>query len=273
MRTVRGVLVGAAVAMVAVSGCTTTGTTTGSTPSASATATGGRLDTVLANKVLRVCTTGDYLPYTHRDAKTGAYTGLDIDLVNSLASTMGVRVSFVATTWKALSSDFQAKCDVAAGGISASMERARIAFFSTAYLLDGKAPVTKCANVAKYDTIAEIDQPGVTSISPAGGTNEKFARANYPKGKLLLWGDNTTIFDQILKGRADVMTTDATEAKWAQKTHKGLCAVHPDKPFTHEQRVWLLPRGDVVLQQYVDQWFTTQQENGGLATTTTKWLG
>ena len=41
-----------------------------------------------------------------------------------------------------------------------------------------------------------------------------------------------TIFDEIAKGNADLMMTDASETRYQQKLHAGvLCAVHPEKPF------------------------------------------
>jgi len=43
-----------------------------------------RLDSILASRVLRVGTTGDYRPFTSVDKATGEYSGLDIDLARSL---------------------------------------------------------------------------------------------------------------------------------------------------------------------------------------------
>lgn len=48
-----------------------------------ATAAAGKasaLDTVPRRGVLRVCTTGDYRPFSHRDPATGKYSGVDITM-------------------------------------------------------------------------------------------------------------------------------------------------------------------------------------------------
>ena len=51
-----------------------------------------------------------------------------------------------------------------------------------------------------------------------------------------------TIFDRIAAGDADVMITDAIEARLQQHLHPKLCAIHPDSPFDFSEKVVLLPR-------------------------------
>ena len=81
-----------------------------------------------------------------------------------------------------------------------------------------------------------------------------------------------TIFKQILDGHADVMVTDASETLLQQKLNPGLCSVHPDKPFQFGEKAYLLPRGDVVFQQYVDQWLHLSRSTGEFQSITDKWL-
>ena len=51
----------------------------------------------------------------------------------------------------------------------------------------------------------------------------------------------TTIFQQILANKADVMVTDVSEALIQQKLNPGLCSVHPDKPLVYgEKAFWFL---------------------------------
>jgi len=67
---------------------------------------------------LRVCTTGDYKPYTLK-SEDGEHSGIDIAMARALADSLGVKVEWVPTTWKTLMPDMLAgKCDIAMGGIS-----------------------------------------------------------------------------------------------------------------------------------------------------------
>ncbi|WP_404287606.1 transporter substrate-binding domain-containing protein [Glutamicibacter arilaitensis] len=232
-----------------------------------------RLASVTEAGTLKVCTTGDYRPFTYLDPKSGEWSGIDVEMAKSLAKSLEAEVEFIQTTWKDLMPDFTSKCDIAVGGVSISLERSQQAYFSEATLDEGKTPITLCENVEKYDTIKEINKPGVRSITPIGGTNEKFAEANYPEGEIIRFEDNNTIFDEIIAGRADVMTTDASETRWVANEHPQLCAVHPDKPFNFSQKAYLLPLGDDEFQEYVDQWLNMSKNDGTLAAAEKPWFG
>ncbi|MBP2474949.1 cyclohexadienyl dehydratase [Crossiella equi] len=231
-----------------------------------------RLDAVTARGELRVCSTGDYRPFTHR-APDGTWSGIDIDLARDLATRLGVRLTLVETTWATLLPDFRRRCDVAVGGISVTLDRARQAFFTKPYVRDGKTPITRCENAPRFQTLEQIDQPGVRVVVNPGGTNEQFARANLKHAALRVHPDNNTIFTEIVEGRADLMMTDATETRWQAKQHPELCAVHPDTPFTFSEKAYLLPQGDVVFQQWVDQWLNLARNDGTWERVTKPWLG
>ncbi|HUH92084.1 MAG TPA: transporter substrate-binding domain-containing protein [Casimicrobiaceae bacterium] len=230
-----------------------------------------RLDDVAKRGALRVCTPGDYKPFALAKAD-GTFEGLDVDLVQSIAKSLGVEAKFVKTTWPKLMDDFVDKCDIAVGGISVTLERQKRAFFSSPYMVNGKAPITKCENAAKFQTIADIDKPGVTVIENPGGSNERFARANFKQAKIVIFDDNTRIFDEILKGNADVMISESVEAIVQSKLHPGLCAVNPDKPLQYGEMAYLIPRGDATFKAWVDQWLHLAKATGEYDRTVAAWL-
>jgi cyclohexadienyl dehydratase len=234
-------------------------------------ATPSRLDDIIARGTLRACTTGDYKPYSFYK-QDGSFEGIDIDMTESLAKSLGVKAEFVKTSWSNLMNDFLAKCDVAVGGVSTTLDRQKRAFFTEAYQVDGKTPIVRCDDVSKYQTVAQIDQPTVRVIVNPGGTNERFAKQFFPHANLTTYPDNVTIFKQILAGKADVMVTDASETLLQQKLNPGLCSVHPDKPFQYGEKAWMVPRGDVVFQQYVDQWLHLARASGEYQAISDKWL-
>src|SRR5438552_12821012 len=212
-----------------------------------------RLDDGIKRGALRVCTPGDYKPFSLAKAD-GTFEGIDVDLIQSMAKSLSVEARFVKTSWPKLMDDFVEKCDLGVGGISVSLDRQKRAFFSESYMVNGKAPITRCENVQKFQTIADIDKPGVTVIENPGGSNERFARANFKQAKIVIYEDNTTIFDELLKGRADVMISESVETLVQQKLRPGLCAVNPSKPLQYGEMGYLLPSGDVVFKAWIDQW-------------------
>ena len=229
------------------------------------------LSEILARGTLRVGLTGDYRPFSIKDAD-GHFTGLDVDEAEALAKGMGVTLEIVPTAWPNLMADLLAhKYDVGMGGITVTLDRAKTAYFSAPVMRSGKTPIARCADKGKYDTLAQIDQPGVKVIVNPGGTNERFAKARLHQAEIVMFPDNATIFGEIVAGHADVMMTDAVETRLQQRLHPELCAVHPDQPFDTSELAFMLPQ-DMPLQQFVDQFLLIEQEDGTRAARLAKWL-
>ena len=235
----------------------------GATTTTAAAGRASALDTVPRRGVLRVCTTGDYRPFTHLDPATGKYSGVDITMAADLAKSLDATPRYVATTWAGLVGDLSSgRCDIAMGGVSVTLPRARSVAFSEPTRTDGKTPIVRCTDKDKYRTLSQIDRPGTRVVVNPGGTNEEFARAHLKRATLTVHPDNSTIFDEIIAGRADVMMTDAGETRYQAKIHPELCSLHPDKPFSFSEKAYALPRGDHDFQEYVDQWVHLATHDG-----------
>jgi cyclohexadienyl dehydratase len=230
------------------------------------------LNRVMESHTLRVCSPGDYKPFSFQKAD-GNFEGLDVDLMTSLASTLGAKPQFVKTTWATLIGDFTSgKCDIGAGGISVSLERQKKAYFSIPYMVNGKTPITLCTNVKKFQTVADINKPDVRVIVNPGGSNEKFAKTNLTKAHLITHENNIGIFKEVAEGRADVFVTEAAEAKVQSKLNPALCPVNPDKPLQYAEMGYLLPSGDTRFKFFVDQWLHLSKASGEYAKLANKWV-
>ena len=231
------------------------------------------LDAVLDRGVLRVCSSGDYRPFTY-SASGAVYEGADIEMAESLGTSLNVRVEFMQTAWKDLVASVKAgRCDIGMGGISVSLERAREATYSQPYLPDGKTAIARCDTASRYTDLAAIDQSGVRVIVNPGGTNQRFVAAHIQDASVATFSDNATIFDEIVANRADVMITDASEVRQQVKRHPGvLCPVAASEPFLFGEKAYLLPRADPVWLEYVNQWLHLQLENGSFAAISKHWL-
>jgi cyclohexadienyl dehydratase len=232
-----------------------------------------RLDEIIKRGSLRVGMTGDYLPFTSLDKATQTFRGFDVDMAEQLGKALGVKVEYVQTAWPQLSRDFAAdKFDIAMGGVSITLDRQKLGLFSAPIMREGKTPIVRCADIGKFGTIADIDKSGVRVIENPGGTNERFARANLKSAEITIHGDNVAIFDEIAKGNADLMITDASETRYQQKLHQGvLCAVHPDNPFDFAEKAYWLQR-DGAFKAFVDQWLHIAMENGSFAKIYAAWF-
>jgi cyclohexadienyl dehydratase len=232
-----------------------------------------RLDEIVKRGTLRVGVTGDYLPFSHLDGTTSKFRGFDVDMAETLGKDLGVKVEYVQTAWPRLASDFAVgNFDIAMRGVSITSDRQKLGMFSTPIMRDGKTPIARCADKGKYQTLAEIDRAGTRIIVNPGGTNERFARANIKNAEIKTWDDNVTIFDEIAKGNADLMMTDASETRYQQKLHAGvLCAVHPEAPFDVAEKAYWLQR-DAALKAFVDRWLHTAPEDGSFRKIYAAWF-
>ena len=222
-----------------------------------------RLDEIVKRGTLRVGLTGDYLPFSSLDKATSKFRGFDVDMAEALGKALGVKVEYVHTAWPQLMKDFEAdNFDMAMGGVSITLDRQKKGMFSSPIMREGKTPIARCSDRGKFETIADIDKPGTRVIVNPGGTNERFAKANIKNAEIKTYNDNVTIFDEIAKGEADLMMTDASETLYQQKLHPGvLCAVHPEKPFDFAEKAYWLQR-DPALKAFVDQWLHISVEDG-----------
>ena len=221
-----------------------------------------RLDRIRDANVIRVGTTGDFMPFSYADKTSGDLRGIDIELARDLSSALGVRVKFVATSWPTLMQDLLAdRFDVGMGGITITEERKAHANFSIPTYAGGKVAIARAGDATRFHTVDAINQPGVRVIVNPGGTNEAFARARLPLANLILNGENLTVFDKIISGEADVMVTDAIEARIQASIHPELQAANMDAPFNQFEFGYLLPRDDA-LKGFVDGWLAGLQADG-----------
>ncbi|MEU4340809.1 transporter substrate-binding domain-containing protein [Nocardia sp. NPDC023852] len=225
------------------------------------------------SNALRACTTGDYPPYSVGDGADG-YRGVDIDLAEEFAAVLGRPVEFVPVTWATLRTDFAERhCDIAVGGISDQPSRRVFADFSIIYGTDGKTPITRRSSGTDFSTIEQINRPGVRVIANRGGTNEEFARKNFPDAQLTLWPDNLTIFGEIEHGRADVFVTDSVEGRYRVRQHPDLQVLHPETPFDSFGKVLLVRKDDQLLAAALNAWLATQLATGSVDRLFDQWIG
>jgi chorismate mutase-like protein len=172
--------------------------------------------------VLRVGLPGDYAPYALNDAD--GPRGVDVSLAREIAASLGLGIEFVPTSWGSLMADARAgRFDIAAGGISITAQRNREQRFTRAYLRDHKAPLVRCGDESRFDSLREINSPSVRVVVNPGGTNERFARREFPAAELTVHPGNRTVAEEILRGREDVFVTDEVEGRLLSSLHGSLC--------------------------------------------------
>jgi cyclohexadienyl dehydratase len=209
------------------------------------------VDRARAAQVLRIGTPADYAPFSL--AIDGHLQGSDVQLALQLAASLQLDPVFIRTAWKRLGDDLAAdRFDIAIGGISVTPARLAVAAFSLPVAHSGKTAIGRCRDRSKYRSFATIDAPSVRVIENTGGTNESFARSHLARASLVMHPDNTTVFEELLAHRADVMFSDDTEIALASHRHPQLCRLLTEL-YEPADKAWMLPRDGAWLEA-VNAW-------------------
>ena len=238
-------------------------------------ASAGHLEDTLARGTIRIGTTGDYIPMSYLNPETGKYEGIDAELSELIADSLGVKIEYVPTTWPTLAADTQAdKFDIALCGISRNFARAKTMAMSDAYGegLFGKTILCRQKDAKRFQSLEDIDKPDVRVMLNPGGTNEKFAHANLKHAKLIVHNENADIPRQIAEGKADIMITETVEAAHYVRSDKRLAAPLINDPFTRHSCGILMAKGDQEWLNYINFVLAELRMDGTMEKLETKYL-
>ena len=223
------------------------------------------VDRICETGVLRVGTAGDYKPMSFLEPETGTYWGFDTELAEDLASSLGVEIEYVPTSWPTLMEDTQTgQFDLAICGITVTDARKEQALMSDGYLQNGKIVLCRTEDADRYTSLEAINRPEVRVMENPGGMNEKFARENLPDATLIIHDINQEIPGLVASGEADVMITEIMEAEYYVGQDSRLAAPLIYEPFTNGQLGILMPKGAEDLLEYVNQFLDDEKKTGRL---------
>ncbi len=233
---------------------------------------GPRLDKIMETKTIRVGTPGDYRPFA---IKTDAgFSGHDIDVIETMAKELGVKIEYVQTSWPNLVKDLQAdKFDVAVGGITRNVNRMRLFDMLPGYAPFGKVALVRSADKAKYTSVDALNQPTVRVIKNPGGTNETFVLANLKAAQVSTHDKNAEIPALIAEGKGDVMITETYEALHYAKADPRLYAAFVDAPLTTKNYLgFMVPTDDADYTRVMGFVWGLIESRGAIQQAATKWL-
>ncbi len=223
------------------------------------TATGAQARSLAAiehSGTLKVGVPGDYAPLAwHGD--DGTLQGYDIDMARSLGKALGLKVSFVLTSWPELSKDLAAdKFDVAMGGVTATPGRAADFGLSSPVVPNGKIAIANCDRSGWLRTLRQIDRSGVKVVVNPGGTNESFVNQHIHNAQVIRVKNNVDNLQALRSQRADVMFTDLIEGDYYHHREPGIICMATRKPFagTESYKVYMVQKSNSELLARINDW-------------------
>ncbi|HYD98802.1 MAG TPA: transporter substrate-binding domain-containing protein [Alphaproteobacteria bacterium] len=232
------------------------------------------LQTVQERGTVRVGTTGDYAPYTIRNLETGGFSGYDIDVANALAADLGVKVEFVQTTWPTLVAGMVAnKYDIAAAGITITLDRLKSVSFSEPYLKPLFVPIIDKKDAGRFKTWKDLDQEGVTIALQMGTAPEEAVKRRFKKAKLVSVAEPVIDYTEVLAGRATATVTDNLYfASVIGREYPQLATVDEGNPVQETYNGLMTVQGDQVWLNWVNAWVREKQSQGFFEELHKKWF-
>ncbi|HNB27667.1 MAG TPA: ABC transporter substrate-binding protein [Alphaproteobacteria bacterium] len=232
------------------------------------------LHKILERGSLRVGTTGDYPPFSELDQASNTYKGYEIDVVTQLAADLGVKIEFVPTTWDTLGAGIAAdKYDIAASGITMTLERLKTVAFSDPYLDTPLVPLILKKDDGKYASWRDMDKEGVKLAVMSGTSAEETAKKNFSKAEIVSITAPALDYQELLAGRVDAAITDTVFIKKALAQYANdMAVVGIDKPIEGQPIAMMTVQGDQVWLNWVNTWIKLKQQTGFFDSLFDKWI-
>jgi len=218
--------------------------------------------------MLRVGTSGDYSPFSFRDA-SGNLTGFDVSVAQRLAADLGRPVQFVPLAWPDLVTQLQSgDFDIAMSGVTVRPDRAVVFNFSRPYVVTGAVAVVRAGDRTRYRTLADLDRKRIRIAVNAGGHLEQVARQSLPHAQVKAISNNLALPALLERGEVEAVLSDGVEARTWKRGQFAFIG-----PLTHDRKAYALPRASTGLQRQIDQWLAAREADGWLDQERQRWLG
>lgn len=230
------------------------------------------LDRVREAGILRVGLSGNQPPFNMK-TRSGQIIGIEPDLANALAESMGVRAEFVVRPFGQLLDALEAgEVDIVMSQMTMTPARNTRVAFAGPYFVSGKAILTKSATLARADDPGDINRAGITLATLAGSTSEKFVKEAVPSARLV----GTTDYDQavslVLNDEADAMVADLPICVVSLLRHPDAGLTTLASPFTFEPIGAAIPAYDPLFTNLVQNYMNMLEGTGLMEALRLKWF-
>lgn len=215
------------------------------------------LDSIVAAKTLR-CGYISYPPYFFKDANTGKAKGLNVDIMQSIADKMQVKLEWsYETTWATMFEDMKMnRFDAICSGVWQNTERAVQADFSMPILYNKVQAWARFGDMRFDGNLMAINQSGVTIPTLDGEMVQKLAKDFFPQAKTIALSQNAAFTDMMINvstGKADVVFLEPQGAKDFIKANPGSLRLVANVPPVAEFPVTIvLPKNNPRLKTVID---------------------
>jgi len=233
----------------------------------------GRLADILESGELRVGLSGNQPPLNMRD-KQGKIIGFEVDLINELATSMGLAVKLVPMPFSNLIGALErGEVDLVISGMTITPERNVRVAFAGPYFITGKSVLTKSEEIAGVEEPGQLDDSSRAYAALAGSTSESFVKAMLPRSRLVTTTDYDAAVDMVIRDEVDGLVADYQICMLSVWRNPDVELRTVMTPFTVEPLGIALPADAPLLVNLVENYLDTLDYTGQLTELKARWLG
>lgn len=229
------------------------------------------LKRIAETETLRVGMTGAQAPFNMKN-RAGKIIGMDVDVANALAISMGVKLDIVEMPFADLLPALESgKVDLVLSGMTATLQRNTRVPFVGPYYISGASILTTSDKLAAAQTADAVNSPDVSIAVLKGSTSEQFAGALLDKAKIVPTKDHAAAVKMLSDGKVDAVIADAPTC--------ALTALrYPEKGFVVSEPLTLEPigiavaPGDALLVNLVSNYTEALAATGAMEALINKWF-
>lgn len=226
------------------------------------------LEQAMQRKELRV----GYLvwePCVIKDSKTGQLAGIYVDMVNQIATSLNVRVTWVETTLANFAAGLQSRqFDFSVGPTFVTIPRATAVSFTQPVNYVGNSGVVLKNSKYGIRTKSDLARPGLRIAVLQGQAMDEYCRRNLPKAQVIVLagGDLTAPLAAVSAGRADIgLMNSVTVTRYAKEHSEVVPVLLGEDQIETLPLVWATRRGDEQMLRFLDSSITYLKSTGRLA--------
>ena len=169
---------------------------------------------LVTDNVLTVAISSDNPPF--EELEDGEYVGLDIDIVTTVAETLGLEVEFTTMQRSDIITAIAAggQADVAISGFTVDKKSAKTIDFTDSYYTDNQTiAAIEGSGVTEENVNEALNQKNIIIAVQSGSTSESYCQENFPNAETIACDDLADAVAAMQDMRADFVCASLTDIK------------------------------------------------------------
>ncbi len=225
----------------------------------------------LGGREVTIAVENAYLPFNYVDPATGDGVGWDYDVLNEIGARLNFTPVFIATSWDSMiAATSQGEFDMAADGITITVERDEVVDFSVGYIQLAQVLMTRSGE-DRFASSEEFSADESLTLGTQPGTT------NYDLSVELVGVDRVQAFDTfgvavqaLLTGDVDAVLMDNVASQGYIGANAGAFQI-VGEPLTSEELGFIFPN-DSELVAAIDAGLASLAADGTLDEAFQKWF-